>query len=122
MQSIIKKQFVELDGAATPSVASTAPTSLPSTPPSALPRAATIPVGRELRALGCGGAVIYAAGFAETGEGDLQSALLHEFGHWLILAHCADSQAVMFAKLTTGTLKRELQPSDILGIRTIYPE
>ena len=42
----------------------------------ALPRAATIPVVRELRALGCGGAVIYAAGFAETGEGDLQSALL----------------------------------------------
>lgn len=43
MQSIIKKHFVELDGAATPSVASTAPTSLPSTPPSALPRAATAP-------------------------------------------------------------------------------
>jgi acetyl-CoA synthetase len=42
----------------------------------ALPRAATIPVVRDLRALGCGGAVIYAAGFAETGEGHLQTALL----------------------------------------------
>lgn len=42
----------------------------------ALPRAATIPVVKDLRALGCGGAVIYAAGFAETGEGELQSALL----------------------------------------------
>ena len=42
----------------------------------ALPRAATIPVVRDLRALGCGGAVIYAAGFAETGEADLQGALL----------------------------------------------
>lgn len=63
-----------------------------------------------------------ATGALGSDEVDLQSALLHEFGHWLILAHCADSQAVMFAKLTTGTLKRELQPSDILGIRTIYPE
>jgi acetyl-CoA synthetase len=42
----------------------------------ALPRAATIPVVEALRALGCGGAVIYAAGFAETGEGELQGALL----------------------------------------------
>ncbi|MFM8518058.1 MAG: CoA-binding protein, partial [Nevskiaceae bacterium] len=42
----------------------------------ALPRATTIPVVKDLRALGCGGAVIYAAGFAETGEGDLQRALL----------------------------------------------
>lgn len=63
-----------------------------------------------------------ATGTPGADEVDLQSALLHEFGHWLILAHCADSHAVMFAKLTTGTLKRELQPSDILGIRTIYPD
>lgn len=63
-----------------------------------------------------------ATGAPGADEVDLQSALLHEFGHWLILEHCADSHAVMFAKLTTGTLKRELQPSDILGIRTIYPD
>ena len=63
-----------------------------------------------------------ATGAPGADEVDLQSALLHEFGHWLILEHCADSHAVMFARLTTGTLKRELQPSDILGIRTIYPD
>lgn len=62
-----------------------------------------------------------ATGKPTADEVDLQSALLHEFGHWLILGHCADSHAVMFAKLTTGTLKRELQPSDITGIRAIYP-
>ena len=42
----------------------------------ALPRAATIDAVRALRARGCGGAVIYAAGFAESGAGDLQHALL----------------------------------------------
>lgn len=42
----------------------------------ALPRAATVEIVRALRARDCGGAVIYAAGFAETGEGDLQQALL----------------------------------------------
>jgi len=42
----------------------------------ALPRAATIDAVRELRARDCGGAVIYAAGFAESGAGELQRALL----------------------------------------------
>jgi acyl-CoA synthetase (NDP forming) len=42
----------------------------------ALPRAAVIEAVRALSARGCGGAVIYAAGFAETGAGDLQRALL----------------------------------------------
>lgn len=54
-------------------------------------------------------------------EVDLQSALLHEFGHWLILGHSADTDAVMFSKLSTGTLKRQLQQPDILGISAIYP-
>ena len=63
-----------------------------------------------------------ATGNPAADEVDLQSALLHEFGHWLILGHCADSHAVMFAKLKAGTLKRELQPSDMLGIRAIYPQ
>lgn len=62
-----------------------------------------------------------ATGTPAADEVDLQSALLHEFGHWLILGHCADSHAVMFAKLMTGTLKRELQQSDVMGIRAIYP-
>ncbi len=42
----------------------------------ALPRTAAVEAVRALRARGCGGAVIYAAGFAETGDGDLQRALL----------------------------------------------
>lgn len=54
-------------------------------------------------------------------EVDLQSAVLHEFGHWLILGHLAQQEAVMFAKLTTGTLKRSLQPPDLQGIDTLYP-
>ncbi len=42
----------------------------------ALPRTATPGVIGELHALGCGGAVIYAAGFAESGDHSLQRALL----------------------------------------------
>ncbi len=42
----------------------------------AVKREATIDVVRQLRAKGCGGAVIYAAGFAETGDGQLQKDLL----------------------------------------------
>ena len=46
----------------------------------ALPRTATPGVVGELHALGCGGAVIYAAGFAETGDHCLQQALLAAAG------------------------------------------
>ncbi len=42
----------------------------------ALPRATTAGVVSDLRALDCGGAVIYAAGFAESGDHSLQQALL----------------------------------------------
>jgi acetate---CoA ligase (ADP-forming) len=42
----------------------------------AVKREATIDVVRQLRAKACGGAVIYAAGFAETGDGQLQKELL----------------------------------------------
>jgi acetyl-CoA synthetase len=42
----------------------------------ALPRERTVEAVRALRALDCGGAVIYAAGFAEAGARDLQHALL----------------------------------------------
>ena len=42
----------------------------------ALPRALTPEAVAALRALGCGGAVIYAAGFAETGDLDRQRSLL----------------------------------------------
>jgi acetate---CoA ligase (ADP-forming) len=42
----------------------------------AVKREATIDVVRQLRAKNCGGAVIYAAGFAETGDDQLQKELL----------------------------------------------
>ena len=42
----------------------------------AVKREPTIEIVRALRAKGCGGAVIYAAGFAETGATDLQDGLL----------------------------------------------
>jgi acyl-CoA synthetase (NDP forming) len=42
----------------------------------AVKREPTIEIVRELRAKGCGGAVIYAAGFAETGATNLQDQLL----------------------------------------------
>jgi acetate---CoA ligase (ADP-forming) len=42
----------------------------------AVKREATIDVVRQLRSKNCGGAVIYAAGFAETGDGQLQKDLL----------------------------------------------
>jgi acetate---CoA ligase (ADP-forming) len=42
----------------------------------AVKREPTVEIVRQLRALGCGGAVIYAAGFAEAGDHALQDALL----------------------------------------------
>ncbi len=42
----------------------------------AVKREPTIEIVRELSQMGCGGAVIYAAGFAETGDAHLQKALL----------------------------------------------
>lgn len=55
-------------------------------------------------------------------EVDLQSALVHEFGHWLILGHSAQDESVMFPKLSTGKVKRVLQAEDIAGISAIYPQ
>jgi predicted Zn-dependent protease len=62
-----------------------------------------------------------ATGAPGANEVDLQSAVLHEFGHWLILGHLAERDAVMFAKLTAGTLKRDLQQPDMQGISALYP-
>lgn len=52
---------------------------------------------------------------------DLQSALLHEFGHWLILNHTDDSISVMYPTLAPGIEKRVLARSDAEGISAIYP-
>ncbi|MGB9143651.1 MAG: acetate--CoA ligase family protein, partial [Aestuariivirga sp.] len=42
----------------------------------AVKREPTIEIVRELSKMGCGGAVVYASGFAETGDGQLQEELL----------------------------------------------
>ena len=52
---------------------------------------------------------------------DLQSAVLHEFGHWLVLDHDGEDAAVMNAFLTVGTSKRSLHSDDIAGIESVYP-
>ncbi len=62
-----------------------------------------------------------ATGQPAVDEVDLQSALLHEFGHWLILGHTAHTDSVMFPRLATGSTKRNLQVEDMAGISAIYP-
>ncbi|KAF5195577.1 Matrix metalloproteinase-16 [Thalictrum thalictroides] len=53
-------------------------------------------------------------------EMDLESVALHEIGHLLGLQHSADPGAVMVSGIGPGVIKRELQPDDIQGIRTLY--
>ena len=55
---------------------------------------------------------------APLGEYDLGSILTHEAGHFLGLAHSADSTAVMYAFYKPGSTT--LQPDDISGICSIY--
>ena len=54
-------------------------------------------------------------------EIDLQTVLLHEFGHWLSLGHDPESAAVMYPFVTIGMMKRELYHTDRDGIVFIYP-
>jgi hypothetical protein len=62
-----------------------------------------------------------ATGAPDADEVDLQSVALHEFGHWLALAHDADPDAVMNATIEMGSLKRRLHRNELAGIRAIYP-
>ena len=57
-------------------------------------------------------------------EIDVQSTILHEFGHWLNLKdiYSSDSAAVvMYGNLEPIQTKDELTADDILGIKWIYP-
>jgi hypothetical protein len=49
---------------------------------------------------------------------DVQTASMHEFGHFLGLDHSADVNAIMYA-FYQG-VRRTLHPDDIAGIRSIY--
>jgi hypothetical protein len=54
------------------------------------------------------------------GQFDLQSVMLHEFGHFLSLDHSAVSAAVMWPTIAAGVQKRTLNADDIAGIIAIY--
>ncbi|GMI98230.1 hypothetical protein HRI_003492300 [Hibiscus trionum] len=53
-------------------------------------------------------------------ELDLQSGLMHEFGHALGLDHSTDQSAVMNDTLIAGTTKRVLAQDDKDGIQKLY--
>jgi MYXO-CTERM domain-containing protein len=53
---------------------------------------------------------------------DFLSIVTHEMGHFLGMAHSADTHATMFAHYTPGsTAMRLLTQDDVTGICTIYP-
>lgn len=55
-------------------------------------------------------------------EYDLQAILTHEVGHFIGIAHSAESSAVMFASYSPGsTAQRKLTPDDIDAVCAIYP-
>ncbi|MCC7366523.1 MAG: matrixin family metalloprotease [Dehalococcoidia bacterium] len=53
-------------------------------------------------------------------EIDVESVILHEFGHAIGLGHSGDGNAVMYASYCAGCSKRDLQPDDIAGAKAIY--
>lgn len=62
-----------------------------------------------------------ATGSPDWSEIDLESVVLHEFGHWLSLGHDPDSRAVMYYAIMSGSLRRTLFENDRNGISFIYP-
>ncbi|GAB2280393.1 hypothetical protein Dimus_015027 [Dionaea muscipula] len=55
-----------------------------------------------------------------TDQVDLQTAMTHELGHVLGLAHSADRAAVMYPSYDSNHLKRRLTQDDIDGIKALY--
>lgn len=61
-----------------------------------------------------------AGSVAQPGEVDMESLLVHEFGHVLGLAHSAAAQSVMARSLPNAILRRSLSGSDEESIRCEY--
>jgi hypothetical protein len=55
-----------------------------------------------------------------SGQFDVESVMLHEFGHYLSLGHSTVPDAVLWEFIESGTQKRNLNADDIAGIIAIY--
>lgn len=55
-----------------------------------------------------------------SGQYDVESVMLHEFGHYLSLEHSSVPTAVMWPTIGSGVQKRTLSADDIAGILAIY--
>lgn len=52
---------------------------------------------------------------------DFDTAMLHEAGHFLGLAHSETPDASMFASYTVGTSRAKLDDDDLRGVCAVYP-
>src|SRR5690606_28453579 len=65
--------------------------------------------------------------YGEPNMYDLESAMVHEFGHWLVLGHSSSSCGLPWAaSMCDGmgvgqTWRRSIENDDKNGIRSIYP-
>lgn len=55
-----------------------------------------------------------------SGKVDMQSLMLHEYGHVLGLGHTAEPESVMVKSLASATLRRQLSQMDLGSIRCEY--
>lgn len=62
-----------------------------------------------------------ATGAPSADEIDLESAVLHEMGHWLPLMHLSNPDSVMYSVLAKSTVKRVLHADDIAAMEALYP-
>lgn len=62
-----------------------------------------------------------ATGNPESNEIDVESATLHEVGHWLPLSHLPNPNAVMYAVLAVGARRIVLGSDDLASFIALYP-